>query len=610
MKYETEKSGAGTVSTKQDDTMELDIDEESSASEGEHDPFAGFDVAPEEKEFLQELLPHASQEERGLLQRARESDNYGGARRLSSFQDEHEFQEYTKNTVATEHPFWQSQKWSDDDMSEFEADVHEFAVAAGMGEDQADVEVVHAVGLWKSARGLKAAKPANIAVGTDNSSKKRKRDNNVKASDNTASVVKVTLDEDGTKLKKKQRTLDDAPGQVDASTKLNLKTSEEWYATPSEVTAGEPKNSDSSIPSKTEAPVPTGDSAPPTTNALKRSRRSKKRTKQGLTKSEHVLAPVDTAKILSNEPLEEAEFTLPADIAMKVEAARLAVESALKATPTATKRKKKRNHNKLPKEPIEMPVAASSTPKATVIADVGGETSQSRRTRRRKERRVKNESSENVFAGSPSSTRTDKLPVLSNGVINVSEPMEKGKSGDIELDERKPTVAKVTAPVNSTIEAAEVPNVSQVISDDKSSKKRQRDQETVAQIEAPVVEVAEPVAPRPKRPRQRISKAERQREQADIIAGKATVSAIDINATLNGDTHVKASAEPSHVPSVQTKASESKEGPPAAKDAGVLADILDTNLPTAKRKRKDRGRKSVTAIDKESQAQESKAHHL
>jgi len=77
MKYETEKSGAGTVSTKQDDTMELDIDEESSASEGEHDPFAGFDVAPEEKEFLQELLPHASQEERGLLQRARESDNYG-----------------------------------------------------------------------------------------------------------------------------------------------------------------------------------------------------------------------------------------------------------------------------------------------------------------------------------------------------------------------------------------------------------------------------------------------------------------------------------------------------------------------------------------------------
>jgi hypothetical protein len=115
----------------------------------EEDEFAGFDVTPEEKEFLNELLDVAPPEEVKKLT--------GKNRRSSDpFSDIMPDKQTTKNvgSFAKDHPFRKQQAWTKAELQEYMDDVYEFATAAGMSEFHAGLEVQKATGAWKLQKGL------------------------------------------------------------------------------------------------------------------------------------------------------------------------------------------------------------------------------------------------------------------------------------------------------------------------------------------------------------------------------------------------------------------------------------------------------------------------
>jgi len=133
------------------DVIEISSDGESQDEDADmEDEFAGFDVTPEEKEFLSELLDVAPWEE--------VMEITGKARRITSQSVSDiipaaETVESIKN-FAAEHPFREKGHWTKAELQEYKDDVYGFATAAGMSKFQADLEVKKATGAWKSERGL------------------------------------------------------------------------------------------------------------------------------------------------------------------------------------------------------------------------------------------------------------------------------------------------------------------------------------------------------------------------------------------------------------------------------------------------------------------------
>ncbi|KAH7364064.1 hypothetical protein BKA65DRAFT_129244 [Rhexocercosporidium sp. MPI-PUGE-AT-0058] len=97
---------------------------------------------------------------------------------------------------AVEHPFWTQTTLDEEEALEFESDVFEFAQAAGLGVNLAKLEVMRAMGAWKTSKGIPVAQANHveqifenvletIEVVTENigsgQKKKRKREGKVKA---------------------------------------------------------------------------------------------------------------------------------------------------------------------------------------------------------------------------------------------------------------------------------------------------------------------------------------------------------------------------------------------------------------------------------------------
>lgn len=285
-----------------------------------------------------------------LLQQAKDDGKYTGDRRLSTFENEDDFMEYLQTSVqgfVREHPFWSQTKWEDDEMDQFEDDVEQFALAAGMEDHQAENEVKRAVQAWKLKQGIEvtdatlktalnaAAKIVNVvqnALIPEGLSKKRKRESK------PIDVAPPTLEEVSAKrLKKaakkarrkaKKQSLtqvgvetatssvsaissqkqDQQKGEIEPATKsslatssqkLNLKTSEAWYAGDATVisTVGAPKDA-----SETE-----GAGSTPSTN--KKSTASSKAATNSTATQEPGTAPKSKRRIKNKQgPVASAYF--------------------------------------------------------------------------------------------------------------------------------------------------------------------------------------------------------------------------------------------------------------------------------------------------------------
>ena len=111
------------------------------------DPFADFDVPESEKEFLLSILDAAPTEELEALNGTAISDSAVGVEFCIT-----PAPRSAVEVFAHTHPYWSSHKLPsvvDDEMAEFKRDVYEFAQAAGMGKNQAKVEVMRAVAALK-----------------------------------------------------------------------------------------------------------------------------------------------------------------------------------------------------------------------------------------------------------------------------------------------------------------------------------------------------------------------------------------------------------------------------------------------------------------------------
>jgi hypothetical protein len=653
------------VESKADSMAGAEGDEQdpATASELSDDPFDGFDVAPDAKEFLQELLPHVSQAERGLLQKAREGDTYNGDRRLSSFQGETDFLEYLKNTVqdfAKEHPFWEQERWAEDDLSEFENDIHEFAAAAGMNEKQADVEVLSAVQHWKSSRGLvdeEGAVDVEAAPVPESCSKKRKRDQNSLV--DKSSVSGDALDEEDRKRRKreakkaKRNAKKLASAQVDSSQKLRLRSSQEWYGTAvvneSASTLGKPNivvnisivaegeaaalatnpstqtskpidmSSTPSVP-KTQAPAPATNSIGQVTKATPSVRRKRKKANQGPTTSTYFTAPSGAPSIeLGSHP--EAEVSLPSDLAKKVEAARAAVEHVIKTSVNRARRKKKRNKNKLPEEKVREPiqsVASNLNLSAELMQGAGGDTKTSKKPRRRR-----NKSNVSVAAVETKVfDTTEQAAVPKAAEIRDPDPKEvrRKRSRKSKGQQDREAVNTIT-PMETervVVESTDAPEASNTTNT--TSHKRPQDQEHPSEDksgikeEAPNNPVPEAEAPRQKRPRVRRSKADWEKEQAE--AAKSTpakpeaVPPVDTSNPAEQNLNIQNVEPPRKRRRNNKKLAETKvDDIPMANSSEPLAELPDTNS-KEKKLRRAQSQKSTTEMDIDPQSEKSKGRHL
>ncbi|KAG4437847.1 hypothetical protein IFR05_006649 [Cadophora sp. M221] len=117
---------------------------------------------------------------------------------------------------AVEHPFWTQSRLDEEGALEFESDVFEFAQAAGLGVNLAKLEVMRAMGAWKTSKGFPIAQAGHIEqiletvlgtieVATETISsvqkKRRKRGEKVKA---IAESVLIDTVEDGQKVEAKE----------------------------------------------------------------------------------------------------------------------------------------------------------------------------------------------------------------------------------------------------------------------------------------------------------------------------------------------------------------------------------------------------------------------
>lgn len=646
---------------------EVDSDAESSPAEDE-DPLDGFDVNPEEKEFLKDLVPHASQEERGLLQKAKESDDYTGSRRLSTFQNEGEFLTYLKSTVqefAKEHPFWSLDKWTDDDVAEFETDIHEFATAAGMGEEQAEAEFRRAFELWKHARGLVDTEmEVEVEAPSPISSKKRKReDKPILASGPAGDDAKRQRKEEKKARRKEAKMLKKSVAAiqpVDASQKLKLQSSRDWYgtstaqdtvplplppvATKSKIAETKPvAAANAPILPKTQAAVLPRPAVAQVSKATPPARRKRRRGKQGPTTSAYFPGAAEPAQAVSNEVIVNNAVGLPTDLLAKVEAAKAAVANAIKATENQQKRKRKRNKNKLHEEKIAAPALVEQEPTVAPVAATAAVAKSSKKNRKRQSKVDQNGASE-AMGEAKSAKPAEQVTLPKPTEPGESKPKgtrrERGRKSKVQ-----PEVSVVKAPTSGEIVAKAVvtPVAAEANTSEPPSKKRRHDQDKVAEskVEEPVEAKPETEERRPKRARPaRKTKAAWEQEQAEAAksdvtelatlpakvtpkviepkqAKPAKVSpmervALEVKATAKA---AEQEADTNDAEPPKKKRKDKNNGAGMVEDAPMsntdapLVELEDTNF-KKKRSRKLRERKSISEMDVDPQSGELKVRHL
>ena len=166
-----------------------ELDGDSEAESSVDDEIEGFDVKPEDKEFFKELL-HAAPPEAVI-------ELTGKSRRASSSSSSSDTSPITKRLKGTkvftkveslaelapdvhrskrvklfaeDHMFRSKDKWTEEELEEYEDDVYVFARAAGFSNAQAGLEVGKAVGVWKTERGLTMSSQLLTTAGSDKAS--------------------------------------------------------------------------------------------------------------------------------------------------------------------------------------------------------------------------------------------------------------------------------------------------------------------------------------------------------------------------------------------------------------------------------------------------------
>lgn len=117
---------------------------------------------------------------------------------------------------AVEHPFWTQSRLDEEEALEFESDVFEFARAAGLGVNLAKLEVMRAMGAWKTSKGIpiaqaghveqifeKVLETVEVATETISSGQKKKRKREEKEKAIAESVLMDTV-EDSQKVEAKE----------------------------------------------------------------------------------------------------------------------------------------------------------------------------------------------------------------------------------------------------------------------------------------------------------------------------------------------------------------------------------------------------------------------
>jgi hypothetical protein len=659
-------------------------DIQSSAEETEEGPLDGFDVAPDQKEFLKELLPHASQSELGLLQKAKNDGQYAGTRRLSTFEDEMDFLEYLKTSVqdfAREHPFWTKTDWEDEDKSEFEDDVHDFATAAGMKPHQAQVEVMRALGAWKTERGLPLAVATNSddhkEIDTDMdlasdapviriSGKKRKRVENP-AGNVPAPVTSVENDLDAESERKRQRKekkkarrkaeieqkkLRTVTGTVPRTTvsdrKLNLLSSQDWYSNSTAKEAIPPSQSKATpvpvvkVSSTPKAFTPTTTKAPVArVSGVGPSAKRRRKAKRGPVTSDYFpgaaaaiqaqLAEIvaETAPLTepSTEALVVAEYEPSDAVKQMAQAAREAVENALKTAENQQKRKKRRNKNKLPADQVGVVATAKTETIESGQAEktelkTGEPLTKSQRKRRNKKDKMK-ASEAPPSANTKVIFKSDLLQAESNLADVIEKPgngtsknnrRDRGKKAKSQrVDASAPISMDVVANVNATQPKPHELPTKQGADQDVALKSKDED------IGVAQTKLDEPRKKRSRPPRK--SKADYLQEQG-AAAQQNEVESATATSGYKSSIPEMPEVEPKSVDVPkseltkkkrrQRKNSEDKqEDMEKAIPDEALTELADTNSEKKNKKNKKTfRRKSVNAMDLDTQpAEESKVSH-
>ena len=134
------------------------FDETMDAEETLENPFADFDVAESDEEFLLSVLDAAPVEEREALSGRTESTSMVLPEPYIM-----PAQRSTVETFARTHPCWSSGKQlsaderrhsADSKIALFTQDIYDYARKAGLGQNQANVEVMRAIAAWRKETGL------------------------------------------------------------------------------------------------------------------------------------------------------------------------------------------------------------------------------------------------------------------------------------------------------------------------------------------------------------------------------------------------------------------------------------------------------------------------
>jgi hypothetical protein len=115
----------------------------------EEDPFEEFDIDPEQREFLLELLEAGvPAEEMKLLRTSTHLIVDENARTKTYFENAEKMHSNVVEFART-HPFWENKVAEELEMQEYMRDVYDYAKAAGMGKNRARVEVMRMNAAWR-----------------------------------------------------------------------------------------------------------------------------------------------------------------------------------------------------------------------------------------------------------------------------------------------------------------------------------------------------------------------------------------------------------------------------------------------------------------------------
>jgi hypothetical protein len=351
-------------------------EEEIQYGDEDDDHFEGFDIDPSQKEFMNELLAIAPEEEVELLSpppskkhKHKHSDKSietaTSKKTTASHSKQPEIKEFVQD-FASSHPIYDKRKWAEEDVEEYQHDIYQFATAAGLGPHQARVQVMLAVGLWKMSKGLPVIRgefskederkmedtlsAIGIAKELLAGGKKRKRDDDETASEvNTPNLASVKLaGVSGENLaKEEKRALRKAAKKARRREQMKLKkmglkrrgsdASSSQSAQPGPVQP--PKvtlqSSQSYYAQEASPPLPIS-----TTGAESKKER-KKRAKPGPTTSPHFSQSQPSPPMPKNNA-QKALARLPKSIQEKLELAKLAVSDAVEVVEKTVEENKKR----------------------------------------------------------------------------------------------------------------------------------------------------------------------------------------------------------------------------------------------------------------------------